>query len=120
LCINWSRAADKQEPLSDVSRVAWSIVLASRPADLLEHFGRLALGMQGLALLTAERLLPERRLDLVLLRIKASSGFSDGGRDPRALRGRLEFGYRLMARPQADDQSAGLARAPRQSDTRQV
>jgi hypothetical protein len=25
-----------------------------------------------------------------------------------------------MARPQADDQSAGLARAPRQSDTRQV
>ena len=48
--------------------------------------------MQGLALLTAERLLPERRLDLVLLRIKASSGFSDGGRDPRALRGRLEPG----------------------------
>jgi hypothetical protein len=70
--------------------------------------------MQGLALLTAERLLPERRLDLVLLRIKASSGFSDGGCDPRALRGRLEFGYRLMARPPADDQSAGLARAPRQ------
>src|ERR1700730_17327798 len=76
--------------------------------------------MQRLALLTAERLLPERRLDLVLLRVKASSGFSDGGRDPRALRGRLEFGCRLMARPPADDQSAGLARAPRQSDTRQV
>src|ERR1700730_15604474 len=76
--------------------------------------------MQRLARLTAERLLPERRLDLVLLRVKASSGFSDGGRDPRALRGRLEFGYRLMARPPADDQSAGLARAPRQKDTRQV
>ena len=39
--------------------LAGEIVLADRPADLLEHFGRLARGMQGLALLAAEGLLPE-------------------------------------------------------------
>src|SRR6266446_465238 len=47
--------------------LAGEIVLADRPADLLEHFGRLARGVQGLALLAAEGLLPEHPLELVQL-----------------------------------------------------
>src|ERR1700736_6679115 len=47
--------------------LAGEIVLADRPADLLEHFGRLARGMQGLALLAAEGLLPEHPLEPVQL-----------------------------------------------------
>src|SRR6266446_10106061 len=47
--------------------LAGEIVFADRPADLLEHLERLARGMQGLALLAAEGLLPEHPLELVQL-----------------------------------------------------
>src|SRR5438132_4917108 len=43
--------------------LAGEIVFADRPADLLEHDGRLALGMQGLARLAAKGLMPEHSLE---------------------------------------------------------
>ena len=47
--------------------LAGEIIFAERAADLLEHLGRLALGMQGLARLAAEGLPAEHCLDPVQL-----------------------------------------------------
>ena len=47
--------------------MAGEIVLTERAADLLEHFGRLALGVQGIARFAAEGLPAEHGLDPVQL-----------------------------------------------------
>src|SRR6266446_11006230 len=49
--------------------LAGEIVFAQSAADLLEHLGRLALGVQGLARLAAKGSRPEHRLDPVGLRL---------------------------------------------------
>src|ERR1700736_1938967 len=45
--------------------LAGEIIFADRAADLLDHFGRLARGMQDLARVAAEGLLPEHCLEPV-------------------------------------------------------
>ncbi len=50
------------------------MVFAQSAADLVEHFGRRARGMQGLALTAAEGLLAEHGLDPVGLRLIGDCG----------------------------------------------